>query len=1145
LNFTGSNSTDNAQGITWSWSGTTAQAGIYVQSSGSYGTKMYLATTDNFATGAKTAVSIDHVGNVSVTRGSLSVLNAITQNGNQVLHASNYSSYALPLSGGTLTGNVSIVNTNPVLVLRDSDNSGSGVGQTGYISFQDSTSTERAWIGYGSASSTDFNISNGRGQVTANGSIVVTAGNYNTYAPTLTGTGASGTWGISVSGNAATATLSVVQDTRAALISPQDYSNHRTTYEFTDKITGDWMSAITTHGWSGGSYATWQISGPASASAHENFYLRSGLNTTWNSLRTILHSGNYTSYALPLSGGTLSGQVILNAVGSAGSPSLRINTSSSTSFVHIQENLATNLTSGQTAVLVVGRDASAKNSGYIGYNWASAGSNSNYVSIGHWGSDHLLRIYGDGNVRGSQLTLGGSSTNTDANLGVEGTSHLTGTVYFGGTVGNVNSWSSLMSSSAGNEVHSVNSFVVNRTGYGGGNILEANSSGYVLAGGKFVADAWVHSARDFAVGTLITTSINYAGVAGDPFILEIRGNSYTDAVPYDIQYQGYIYSDTIISHGGYSNGTNISGLVALNVGGNLCFWFPRQSYWNGFYVRVYSALATYPRNTVTSITSTAKPSGTKEVGLSTNIRQSLHSGNYTSYSPTLTGGGAGGTWAINITGSAAAFGGYTSDLQTITASGDYLLVRNQASTKIQLATAASVASIVQGGASGTWAISVSGNAATATAASVGNVLRFSDGTGWLGGITAIGTSGSRSTDLAPNTYGQTIAAEFKNSGLYSFTGNFTGLVTIAPWLGTTASTGDPSYQLAFTPSAANSTTNPTLRLRAGIDTTWGAWNVLLHSNNYSSYALPLTGGTLTGSIKINTTGSSSNASHLILKRSGAAEPGSFGSYSGTWRSGIEVWNNDSTRMLFLNPPEADSLYSNIKSVGGGFFIDVGSSGGTRAIQIESTGAANFPVGLAHNGNAVLTTGNYSSYALPLSGGTITGATYFNTSAGPTSGSLSNASLQAYSTGNNAAYMSFHKAGNYAVNMGLDSDNVLRIGGWSAPANRWQLDMSGNGTYAGNVTAVDFNSTSDLRLKENIVALDGIELLADVNPVEFTWKTSGKKSYGVIAQELEQIMPELVAEATDGTKSVHYIPLIAMLVDAVKTLDARVKELETK
>ena len=164
---------------------------------------------------------------------------------------------------------------------------------------------------------------------------------------------------------------------------------------------------------------------------------------------------------------------------------------------------------------------------------------------------------------------------------------------------------------------------------------------------------WFHSDRDFAVGTLVTTDINYAVTNGDPFVLEIRGNSYGDAVPYDIQYQGYIYSDTIINHGGYSNGLNITGMVAINVGGNLCFWWPRQSYWNGFNVRVYTAFATVAVNRVTSITSTAKPTSTKEVALSANIRQSLHSSNYNSYSPTLTGVGASGSWGISVTGSSA------------------------------------------------------------------------------------------------------------------------------------------------------------------------------------------------------------------------------------------------------------------------------------------------------------------------------------------------------------------------------------------------------------------------------------------------------------------------------------------------------------
>jgi hypothetical protein len=57
-------------------------------------------------------------------------------------------------------------------------------------------------------------------------------------------------------------------------------------------------------------------------------------------------------------------------------------------------------------------------------------------------------------------------------------------------------------------------------------------------------------------------------------------------------------------------------------------------------------------------------------------------------------------------------------------------------------------------------------------------------------------------------------------------------------------------------------------------------------------------------------------------------------------------------------------------------------------------------------------------------------------------------------------MAFHRAGYYAVNFGLDSDNVMRIGGWSAGANRWELDMSGNNTVAGSFRAPIFYDSND-------------------------------------------------------------------------------------
>lgn len=66
INFP-TNTNNNMTGITFAGSGdANAQAGLYVQSSGSYGTKLYLATTNSYAAGAKTRLMIDHLGNVGI-----------------------------------------------------------------------------------------------------------------------------------------------------------------------------------------------------------------------------------------------------------------------------------------------------------------------------------------------------------------------------------------------------------------------------------------------------------------------------------------------------------------------------------------------------------------------------------------------------------------------------------------------------------------------------------------------------------------------------------------------------------------------------------------------------------------------------------------------------------------------------------------------------------------------------------------------------------------------------------------------------------------------------------------------------------------------------------------------------------------------
>jgi hypothetical protein len=98
----------------------------------------------------------------------------------------------------------------------------------------------------------------------------------------------------------------------------------------------------------------------------------------------------------------------------------------------------------------------------------------------------------------------------------------------------------------------------------------------------------------------------------------------------------------------------------------------------------------------------------------------------------------------------------------------------------------------------------------------------------------------------------------------------------------------------------------------------------------------------------------------------------------------------------------------------------------------------------------------------VQGGTnnFNGITYFRTNNGGRLGRTDSAKLQAYSDSNNAAFMSFHKGGHYAVNFGLDDDNYMRIGGWSAAENRWELDMSGNNWVASSFRAPIFYDSNN-------------------------------------------------------------------------------------
>ena len=111
------------------------------------------------------------------------------------------------------------------------------------------------------------------------------------------------------------------------------------------------------------------------------------------------------------------------------------------------------------------------------------------------------------------------------------------------------------------------------------------------------------------------------------------------------------------------------------------------------------------------------------------------------------------------------------------------------------------------------------------------------------------------------------------------------------------------------------------------------------------------------------------------------------------------------------------------------------------------------------------------------------------------------------------------------------------------------------TFKGPIHCLDdiiafYGQSSDLALKENVSTLDNpLAKVMQIRGTEYDWK-EGNNNYqghdiGVIAQEVEKVLPEAVSTKPDGTKGVHYNKLIPLLIEAVKDLSNKVDDIKDK
>jgi hypothetical protein len=149
--------------------------------------------------------------------------------------------------------------------------------------------------------------------------------------------------------------------------------------------------------------------------------------------------------------------------------------------------------------------------------------------------------------------------------------------------------------------------------------------------------------------------------------------------------------------------------------------------------------------------------------------------------------------------------------------------------------------------------------------------------------------------------------------------------------------------------------------------------------------------------------------------------------------------------------------------------------------------------------------------------------------------------------------------NFVAESGATARTSLGLG----TASDVQFDSLGVGTPASGTTGeiratndVTAFYSSDISLKENIINIPNpLEAIKKLNGVLFDWKKSymdkrggedgyfvRKKDVGVIAQEVEKVLPEAVAQRTDGIKAVKYDRLTCLLIEAVKVLSDKIEKL---
>ena len=175
------------------------------------------------------------------------------------------------------------------------------------------------------------------------------------------------------------------------------------------------------------------------------------------------------------------------------------------------------------------------------------------------------------------------------------------------------------------------------------------------------------------------------------------------------------------------------------------------------------------------------------------------------------------------------------------------------------------------------------------------------------------------------------------------------------------------------------------------------------------------------------------------------------------------------------------------------------------------------------------TGSFSSSRVSMLSGSFTGS-----STGSFSGSFS---------GSGDAIKGVISS-SYAITASY-ADNAGGAGGSGFP-HTGSAEITGALAVTGALFATSITETSALRYKENVTDLDSVSSLYKLRPVKFNWKDSGNDDIGLIAEEVNKHVPELVhLDGEGGAEGIKYSKLTSLLIKAVQDQQKEIKDLKSR